>query len=77
MIQKVQGKHAFDPKMNKAGAQLNRVGSSADTGSSERKTDRACRKVVKPRAKRSTSREESADKDSRKTVVSGNGARRA
>ena len=71
MIQKEQ---AFGPKMNEAGAQLNRVGSSADTGSSERRADPVHRKVVKPRAERSTSRRESAD------VVSGsrgNGARRA
>ena len=33
------GKKVFDPKMNKAEAQLNRVRSSADTGSSERRAD--------------------------------------
>ena len=76
MIQKEQ---AFGPKMNEAGAQLNRVGSSADTGSSERRADPVHRKVVRPWAERSTSRRESADKERlMKAVVSGsrgNGAR--
>ena len=39
MIQKVLEKQAFDLKMNKAGAQLSRAGSSADTGSPERRAD--------------------------------------
>ena len=37
MIQEEYKDQAFDLKSNKAGAHLNRVGSSADTGSSERR----------------------------------------
>ena len=48
------GKQVFGPKMNKAEAHLNRVGSSADS---------VHRRVVKPWAERSTSREESAGKE--------------
>ena len=69
-IQKVQENHAFDLKMNKAGAQLNCVESSADTGSS----------TVQCRAKHFERRECRQRKDSRKAVASGsqrNGARRA
>ena len=47
-------KQAFDLKMNKAEAQLNRVGSSADTGSSERRADPVHRTYVKPGAEQST-----------------------
>ena len=58
------GRQVFVPKMNKAEAQLNRVGSSAETGSSETRAVSVHRRVAKPWAERSTSREESADKDS-------------
>ena len=61
MIQKVQEKLAFDLKMNKAGAQLNRVGSSADTDSS----------TAQCRAKHLESGECRQRKDSREVVVSG------
>ena len=49
------GKQVLDPKMTEVEAQLNRVRSSADTGSSQRRVDSGHRRVVKPRAERSTS----------------------
>ena len=44
------GKQVFVLKMNKAEAQLNRVGTSADTSSSGAGADSVHRRVVKPRA---------------------------
>ena len=78
MIHKVQ---AFDPKMNKAEAQLNRVRSSAHTGSSERRADSVQKSRKAPgRAKHFERRECRQWKRLAKAVVNGsrgNGARRA
>ena len=60
------GKQVLGPKMNKAEAQLNRFGTSADTGSSETRADSVHRRVVKPPAESAAPRrEESADKSRR------------
>ena len=65
MIQEEWEDQAFDLKTNKAEAQLNRVGSSADIGSSERRRTptEVHKRVGNPSTERSISREESADKE--------------